>query len=161
MKIFCDTNIITEFLEKRLQFDAVTKILALSSTSHTLFLSEGGFYTVTFLVDKQLRRMSVFNPERLVRERKILFRILDTFQISFATRIGLKQGVEDENFRDLEDSYQYQAAINCGADILLTINVKDFMGVLDNKRIKIMTPQSFVDEYLSQGELSENHNRIN
>lgn len=35
MKIFCDTNIITEFLEKRLLFDAVAKILTLSSTSHT------------------------------------------------------------------------------------------------------------------------------
>lgn len=149
MKIFCDTNIITEFLEKRLLFDAVAKILTLASTSHTLFLSEGGFYTITFLVDKQLRRMSIYNPERLVQERKILLRILDTFQISSASRFGLKQGVEDENFRDLEDSYQYQAAINCGADILLTINVKDFVGVSDNKRIKIMTPQSFVDELLS------------
>lgn len=149
MKIFCDTNIITEFLEKRLLFDAVAKILTLASTRHTLFLSEGGFYTITFLVDKQLRRMSIYNPERLVQERKILLRILDTFQISSASRFGLKQGVEDENFRDLEDSYQYQAAINCGADILLTINVKDFVGVSDNKRIKIMTPQSFVDEFLS------------
>lgn len=52
MKIFCDTNIITEFLEKRLLFDAVAKILTLASTRHTLFLSEGGFYTITFLVDK-------------------------------------------------------------------------------------------------------------
>lgn len=126
----------------------MAKILTLASTSHTLFLSEGGFYTITFLVDKQLRRMSIYNPERLVQERKILLRILDTFQISSASRFGLKQGVEDENFRDLEDSYQYQAAINCGADILLTINVKDFVGVSDNKRIKIMTPQSFVDEFL-------------
>lgn len=52
MRIFCDTNIIAEFLEKRLQFDAVAKILKLPSGKHTLFLSEGGFYTVTFLVDK-------------------------------------------------------------------------------------------------------------
>ena len=35
MNIFCDTNIITEFLEKRLLFDAVAKILTLASTSHT------------------------------------------------------------------------------------------------------------------------------
>ena len=27
MKIFCDTNIIAEFLEKRLQFEAVAKII--------------------------------------------------------------------------------------------------------------------------------------
>lgn len=81
MKIFCDTNIIAEFLEKRLQFEAVAKIIKLSPDKNTLFLSEGGFYTITFLVDKQLRRMNIYNPERLVNERKILLRILDTFQI--------------------------------------------------------------------------------
>ncbi len=48
MKIFCDTNIIAEFLEKRLQFEAVAKIIKLSPDKNTLFLSEGGFYTITF-----------------------------------------------------------------------------------------------------------------
>lgn len=42
MKIFCDTNIIAEFLEKRLQFEAVAKIIKLSPDKNTLFLSEGG-----------------------------------------------------------------------------------------------------------------------
>ncbi len=115
MKIFCDTNIIAEFLEKRLQFEAVAKIIKLSSDKHTLFLSEGGFYTITFLVDKQLRRMNIYNPERLVNERKILLRILDTFQIVTA--------------------------------VLLTINIKDFDGVKDKQQIKIMTPQTFVEQY--------------
>lgn len=147
MRIFCDTNIIAEFLEKRLQFDAVAKILKLPSGKHTLFLSEGGFYTVTFLVDKQLRRMNIYNPERLINERKILLRVLDTFQIVAASRIGLEQGVMDEQFKDLEDSYQYQAALNCEADVLLTINIKDFDGVKDQQQIMIMTPQTFVEKY--------------
>ena len=35
MKIFCDTNIIAEFLEKRLQFEAVAKIIKLSPDNIT------------------------------------------------------------------------------------------------------------------------------
>lgn len=147
MRIFCDTNILTEFLEKRLQFDAVSKVLALAD-GHELFLSEGGFYTITFLVDKQLRRMSVVNPERLVKERRMLLRVLETFQISAATKEGLKRGVIDGSFKDLEDSYQLQAALNCGADVLLTINIKDFEGAMEDRRIKIMTPLSFVQDVL-------------
>jgi len=143
MRIFCDTNIITEFLEKRLQYESVAKILALPQENYTLFVSEGGFYTITFLVDKQLRRMQIFNPERLEKERKILLRILSSFQISTALKEGLMRGVTDEGFKDLEDSYQFQAALNCEAEYLLTINVKDFKEV-NSKNIRIMTPQEFV-----------------
>ena len=52
MKIFCDTNVITEFLEKRLQVEAVSTILSLPLDKFELYVSEGGFYTITFLVDK-------------------------------------------------------------------------------------------------------------
>lgn len=149
MKIFCDTNIITEFLEKRLQYEAVAKILTLPQENITLFVSEGGFYTITFLVDKQLRRMQIFNPERLEKERKILLRILSTFQIATASRDGLMKGIRDENFKDLEDSYQLQAALNSKAEYLLTINIKDFKDA-NPENIKIMTPQGFVDNILDE-----------
>lgn len=149
MKIFCDTNIITEFLEKRLQYEAVARILTLPQESDTLFVSEGGFYTITFLVDKQLRRMQIFNPERLEKERKILLRILSTFQIATASRDGLMKGVMDEDFKDLEDSYQLQAALNSKAEYLLTINIKDFKDA-NPENIKIMTPQEFVDNILDE-----------
>lgn len=149
MKIFCDTNIITEFLEKRLQYEAVAKILALPQESNTLFVSEGGFYTITFLVDKQLRRLQIFNPERLEKERKILLRILSTFHIANASREGLMKGVMDKNFKDLEDSYQLQAALNSKAEYLLTINIKDFKDA-NTENIQIMSPQEFVDNILNK-----------
>jgi len=149
MKIFCDTNIITEFLEKRLQYEAVAKILALPQENNTLFVSEGGFYTITFLVDKQLRRMQIFNPERLEKERKILLRILSTFHIANASREGLTKGVMDENFKDLEDSYQLQAALNSKAEYLLTINIKDFKDA-NPENTQIMTPQEFVNRILEE-----------
>lgn len=79
MRIFCDTNVITEFLEKRLQYGFVARILALPSDKYELHISEGGFYTITFLIDRQLRRLEIYNPERLAKERKALLRILATF----------------------------------------------------------------------------------
>lgn len=147
MILFCDTNIITEFLEKRLQFDAVAKILALPQNEYVLYISEGSFYTITFLVDRLLRKMQIYNPERLEKERKTLLRIISTFHISTASREGLIRGVLDEKFNDLEDSYQFQAALNCHADCLLTINIKDFKNA-DTENLKIMTPQDFVASYL-------------
>lgn len=145
MNIFCDTNIIVEYLEKRLQFQAVERILQLPTDKCKLYLSEGSFYTITFLVDRQLRRLEIYNPERLEQERKILSRILDTFDIAHAEKNGLLQGVASESFKDLEDSYQYQAALNCGADVLLTINIKDFQEEASSK-VKILTPQDFISE---------------
>lgn len=147
MRIFCDTNIITEFLEKRLQFEAVAKILSLPSDKYQLYLSEGGFYTITFLLDRQLRRQEIYNPDRLEKSKKALLRILSTFQIVAAGSDGLEKGVLDENFKDLEDSYQYQAALHCKADVLLTINIKDFRDA-DNSNIQILTPEVFVSIYL-------------
>ena len=147
MRIFCDTNIITEFLEKRLQFEAVASILSLPSDKYQLYLSEGGFYTITFLMDRQLRHQEIYNPERLEISRKGLLRILSTFKITSAGSEGLEQGVIDENFKDLEDSYQYQAALRCKADILLTINIKDFRDA-DKSNIQILTPENFVTTYM-------------
>ena len=143
MKIFCDTNIITEFLEKRDQYQAVAQILNNASADDELYISEGGFYTMTYLVDHQLRRMEIHNPERLEKERKILLRILSTFHVASAMKGGLWQGVQDNRFKDLEDSYQYQVAIECGADVLLTINIKDFKDVSSGS-LKIMTPQEYI-----------------
>lgn len=151
MKIFCDTNIITEFLEKRLQYQAVARILALSSDNsdkHELYISEGGFYTITFLIDRQLRRLEIYYPERLEKERKALSRILATFHISCAGKEGLERGVLDCHFKDLEDSYQYQAALNCQANVLLTINIKDFKDA-DQSKMKILTPEVFIESNMN------------
>lgn len=48
--------------------------------------------------------------------------------------------------RLFEDAYQYQAAAACNADVLLTINIRDFRGV-EKESIPIMTPATFVSRY--------------
>ncbi|MBP3471739.1 MAG: hypothetical protein J6K41_05875 [Paraprevotella sp.] len=48
-------------------------------------------------------------------------------------------------FVDLKDGYQYQAALNSNADVLITLNKKDFMGVIGD--MMIMTPAEFINKY--------------
>ena len=45
-------------------------------------------------------------------------------------------------FLDLEDSYQYQAALAADCECLITGNIKDFKD-LDSPLIDIVTPKEF------------------
>ena len=65
----------------------------------------------------------------------------------FLDKEGLTACIENDNFVDLEDAYQYQAAAACNADVLLTINIRDFRGV-EKESIPIMTPATFVSRYM-------------
>ena len=50
------------------------------------------------------------------------------------------------SFKDLEDGYQYGAAINCSADVLLTVNKKDFVSVA-NSGLLILTPKEYISRF--------------
>ena len=81
------------------------------------------------------------------QQRSILLPILENFEIKDLDRNKLLSGVSDPRFQDLEDSYQYQAAVNAQCSVLLTINKKDFKNVKGDE-IVIVTPQEFIEKYL-------------
>ena len=56
MKIFCDTNIIVEFLCRREQANRIEKILKFESDKNQYFISVGSFYTISFIIEKYLRK---------------------------------------------------------------------------------------------------------
>ena len=87
------------------------------------------------------------NPEKLKKNRDYLCAVLDLVSIVSANGLGYRNGVMDENFSDLEDSFQYQCAIASNCDVLLTINTPDFKGA-DKNRIMVMSPEDFVKQYL-------------
>lgn len=52
MTIFCDTNIVLEFLQERKLVDEVRRIIAHAiSNGDDLFISFGSFYTITYLTE--------------------------------------------------------------------------------------------------------------
>lgn len=149
MKIFFDTNIILEFLQKRTQADLVEKVLdIISSNNYTQHISTGTFYTLTYLIEQHIRRTTDLSPSARMQElRSILLGILDDFYITPHDNTTLRYGVKDKDFNDLEDSYQAQIALHSGCEILLTINKKDFQGLIGNEQIKVLTPAEFIKLY--------------
>lgn len=144
MRVFCDTNIVTELFENRQYAPQIVEILRSTNGSHEFFVSAGGFYTVTYLAERFLKQQGLHNPARLQETRKALKGLLRYFYIAPNDASIIEQGLEDDNFTDLEDSYQYQTALACQADVFLTINVKDFRNVA-NKLMPVVTPSDFLD----------------
>lgn len=150
MIIFCDTNIILEVLEERSNYKFVEEILLSNESSNTLYLSEGSFYTITYLLDKRMRLNGIHEPEKTERVKEALLNILLTFRITDTGVHGFKEVVTCCSFKDLEDGYQYEAARHCGADVLLTINKKDFVSV-HNADLLVLTPEEYISKYLRNG----------
>ncbi len=56
MKIFCDTNIVLEFLQQRTFAEQVKTILINAlKNGDELFISFGSFYTITYLTERYLK----------------------------------------------------------------------------------------------------------
>jgi len=148
VRIFCDTNIVTEFIQERSQVELVDRIFeATDINKWPRVLSVGSFYTITYIVERFLKSQGIHNPKLIECQRDILSQLLEVFEIRDLDHSSLKHGVADNDFTDLEDSYQYQCALNANCDVLLTINKKDF--TTQSSSIKVLTPKEFIDEYLS------------
>ena len=147
MKLFLDTNILSEYLCNRKHAATVEKILLCVEKGEIEgCVSVGSFYTLTYLIDVELKRgKQLYNPERLILLRNILKRILLQYQLVATTDLLL--AVSDEQFTDLEDSYQYHTALFAQCDFFITLNEKDFRSA-NQANIRIMTPEQFASEFL-------------
>ena len=112
------------------------------------FLSIGSFYTIIYLTERFLKDKGMKNPQRLTSLRDILSTLLDSLEIAGHTREDLLDGIQDKQFKDLEDSCQLQAAKKSSCPCLITTNKKDFHDS-DSTAIKILTPKEFVKSFLS------------
>lgn len=146
MTIFCDTNIVMEFLQQRKYAVEVGQILAnAANKGDTLLISVGSFYTITYLVERYLKTdNSLSKEDRITRLRYILNGILGTFKLADQFNASITNGINDIYFDDLEDSYQAHVAEDMNCDVLLTINDKHFLKFAEHSPMKIMTPQAFV-----------------
>ncbi len=109
--------------------------------------SVGSMYTNAYLVSLYLKENDIHRPEQTEKLRLILnaFRtIAPTVDCSDDT---VEEAINDEQFTDIEDSFQYHCALQHKCDVLLTINIKDYKNVLDSE-LEVMTPQDFVEKYL-------------
>ena len=148
MKAFLDTNIFLEYFEQRRECQSVAKLFdAIEDGKVKGVVSVGCAYTLAYLVRMELKRQGIHRPEQTIRLRSTLNTILSMVTSVGITHKRLVQGVNDANFDDIEDSFQYQSALQSKCDALVTINLRDFENV-DASKIEIMSPTEFVNKYL-------------
>ena len=148
MRLFLDTNIFPEFINRRAQYESVCQLIdAIVEGKHSACISTGCIYTLSFLFERSLKAQGIHKPEQTARLRNYLSQVLHVAELVDLSHIAAKQAINEEHFSDIEDSFQYQCALENGCDVLVTINVDDFKDA-DQSHIEIITPTTFVEKYL-------------
>ena len=148
MRLFLDTNIFPEFINRRAQYESVCHLIdAIVEGKHSACISTGCIYTLSFLFERSLKAQVIHKPEQTARLRSYLTEVLHVAELVDLPHYAAEQAINDEHFSDIEDSFQYQCALENGCDVFVTINVDDFKNA-DQLQIEILTPAAFVEKYL-------------
>ena len=148
MKVFLDTNIFLEYFEQRREYQAVDKLLsAVEDGKLKAVVSVGCVYTLAYLIRVELKRQGIHRPEQTIRLRSTLNTVMSMVTTVGLSHKGLSQGINDLAFDDVEDSFQYQCALQNKCDALITINLKDYRNT-DTAKMEILSPTEFVEKFL-------------
>lgn len=142
MKVFLDTNVILEFFIEREDVRTAAQLFnRLKDEKAEMYMSVGGFYTMLFLIDKYLRKeLGLTGEVRIATLRSLAVKIVKAISVVEHDNESLLRGVEDMQFKDIEDSCQYQAAVAAGCDCIITYNVKDYPHTL----FPVFSPSDFL-----------------
>ena len=148
MKVFLDTNIFLEYFQRRRQYQAVSQLLsAIEDKRIKAVVSAGCVYTLAYLIRMELKRQDIHRPEQTNRLRTMLNIVLSMATVANVSHKRIVSGTNDLAFDDVEDSYQYQCALQNKCDALVTINLKDYR-YADTSAMEILLPNTFVSKYL-------------
>ena len=148
MKVFLDTNIFLEYFECRRQYQYVSQLLsAVEDGRLKAVVSVGCIYTLAYLVRSELKRLGIHRPEQTMRLRQTLAIVLSLVTVAGISHKRMVSGNSDPAFDDIEDSFQYQCALDNKCDALVTINLKDFSRA-DTSALEILSPEEFAGKYL-------------
>ena len=128
MRIFLDTNVILEFFIEREDVRTAALLFnRLAEEKAELLMTEVSFYTMLFLIDKYLKKeLGLTGKVRVEALRSIAVKIVNSIRIAGHDNDSLLRGVENMQFKDIEDSCQHEAAVAADCDYIITYNVKDF-----------------------------------
>lgn len=148
MKVFLDTNIFLEYFEQRREYQTVSQLLnAVEDGRLKAVVSVGCIYTLAYLIRVELKRQDIHRPEQTERLRATLNIVMTMVTAVGLSHKRLSAGINDQAFDDVEDSFQYQCAIQNKCDVLVTINLRDYRGT-DMSQMEILSPTEFVEKYL-------------
>ena len=148
MKVFLDTNIFLEYFERRREYQAVSQLLsAVEDGKLKAVVSAGCVYTLAYLIRMELKRQGIHRPEQTQRLRALLNIVLSMATVAGVSHKNIVSGTNNLAFDDVEDSFQYQCALQNKCDALVTINLKDYHNA-DTAKMKILSPTEFVEKFL-------------
>ena len=130
-KIFVDTNIVLDLLEKREGFfEEAQELFTLADQKKVeLFVSALTIANVHYLLFKNLR----MEARKAISKFKVLVEVLPIddkiLELSLAS-----------DFSDFEDAIQYYSAIENGMDVIITRNKKDFKNI----NLPVLTATEFL-----------------
>lgn len=133
MKVFLDTNILIDVLEQRKPyFEAAANILDLGvHRKIKLYASALTFVNCIYIVRKKAGYDKVIESVRLLRN---IISISPMNQAEFDRAMAQKTS-------DMEDALQYQSALSCECDLIITRNKKHF----PQTNIPVITAEEFFD----------------
>ena len=135
MKVFIDTNIFLDYLERRPCYKEALALFRLSAKEEiSLFLSD-----LTIANSKYITRRTISLNEYYA----ILKRLRKYFHIVPVSSQAVDNALSIEA-TDFEDALQYFAAELANADCIVTRNIKDFDFAT---RIEIIEPKDFIEKY--------------
>jgi len=116
--LLVDTNVVLDLLAMREDhFVEAQELFTLSDHNKVLLnVSSLTFANTHYILSEQLKTP---NARKILRKFKILVNV-----ISLNDKI-IELSLDSE-FKDFEDAIQYYSALECGADIVITRNQKDF-----------------------------------
>ena len=145
MKVFVDTNVILDYVLQREHYAEAKRAMAQGVSSKVEFLmSVGGFYTMLFIIDKYFRKdLQQSRQAATDQTRDVMRKVLSLFTVAEHDNASLLRGISDIQYKDIEDSCQYQAAQKTDCEVLLTFNSHDFP-VAEGVVPRVMTPEEYL-----------------
>ena len=130
-KLFLDTNIVIDLLDKREPFcyDAVRLFTMAYNKKVQLLVSPLTYATASFL----LRKHGTEEVRRLLNNFRLLSRV------TTANERTVDESLVSQ-FADFEDALQYYSALTAKAEAIITRNKKDFA----NSKIPVMTAGEYL-----------------
>ena len=107
----------------------------------------GCVYTLTYLIRMELKRKEIHRPEQTMQLRATLDTVMSMVAVGGLSQKRVTHAINDTAFDDVEDSLQYQCALQSKCDAFITINLRDYRNA-DTANMKIMSPTEFVEKYL-------------
>ncbi len=131
-KIFIDTDICFDLLSARKPFYAsAAKVFSLAEENKIiLYISANSFATLDYLLN---RMFNSYQTRAILVRLKMLVKVL-------AVNDKIIELALTSDFSDFEDAIQYYAAINNGAKLILTRNLRDYK----KAQIPVITAEGYI-----------------